>query len=150
MQKNKNNAAAPSPRRSAKTRSFRRSETAKATHKTTERQSGRQSRPGLRSKLKKGLEDERELARRSASKPFFNQTAAAQPQPTNRLDGFSVSLLTQKRNVSPSPVISRTQPQSPPNRPWAAPPPARRSARDRAAGNAWRKSRSQRQNRPCP
>ena len=47
-------------------------------------------------------------------------------------------------------VTSRTQPQSQPDHPWAAPPPARRNARDRAAGSAWRKSRSQRQNRPCP
>jgi hypothetical protein len=57
-------------------RSFRRSETAKATHKPTQRQSGRQRRPGLQSKLKKGLEAEGELARKSDSKPFFNQTAA--------------------------------------------------------------------------
>ena len=30
---------------------------------------------------------------------LFQQTAATQPQPANMLDWFSVSLLTQKRNV---------------------------------------------------
>ena len=64
------------PRRSANPRSFRRSETALPLHKPTQRQSGRQRRPGLQSKLKKGLEAEGELARKSDSKPFFNQTAA--------------------------------------------------------------------------
>jgi len=42
----------------------------------TKRQSVQHSRPGLRSKLKRGLEDDRESAHRSDSKPFFNQTAA--------------------------------------------------------------------------
>ena len=69
-------------------RSFRRSETAKATHKPTQRQSGRQRLPGLQSKLKKGLEAEGELARKSDSKPFFNQTAATLSQPITMPDWF--------------------------------------------------------------
>ena len=75
------------------------------THKSTQRQSGRQRRPGLRSKLKKGLEAERELAHRSTSKPFFNQTAALQTQPIPMLDWFLCYFLWLKEsNVSPSPA----------------------------------------------
>ena len=72
MQKNKNNAAA-----ARLPRSFCRSKTAKATHKTTERQSGRQSRPGLRSKLKKGLRSVGKLAFTSELQALFHTDCRA-------------------------------------------------------------------------
>ena len=108
-------------------------ETAKATHKPTQRQSGRQRRPGLQSKLKKGLEAEGELARKSDSKPFFIQTAATQTAANHHARPVSLFLsLTQrkKRPLRPLPVVT---------------PPTRRNTssaadnRDRAASQS-----------PCP
>ena len=83
-----------------------------AAHKSTKRQSGRQSRPGLRSKPKKGLEAERELARRSTSKPFFIQTAAIQRAANIHAQRvFCFSFDSKEKRSSPVLLIPRSSPQ---------------------------------------
>ena len=66
-------AALSHPRRSAKSARFCRSKMAELTHPVPKRQSAELRSAGLRSKLKKGLEAEGELARTPDSNPFFNQ-----------------------------------------------------------------------------
>ncbi len=139
------------PRRSAKPARFCRSKNGAA--KRIPHPSGSPQSCALRvcfSKLKKGLGSRgRACSHTGFQAPFsYRLPRQSRSQLPTQTQVFCFSFDAKEKRLPL--VTSRTQPQSQPDRPWAIPPPARRSARDRAAGSAWRKSRSQRQNRPCP